>query len=157
MNFAGSDLGVLARYRDEVVAETDRWRGSFRLVGSEVFEELKAVAPRVMDKKAASAGDGGILGDLDIAGEESLAEIVEAGDGEGGMGFASGMEIRLHADVELLRAAFEPAAATRLERCRLWNFAQAQESPVEFASGRFAPRGSGYLKVIEMRDLTFHS
>ena len=78
-----------------------------------VLEEFEAVAPGIVCEKAPSAGDGSILDDLGAAGKQDLAQFVEVGDDEGGMGFAGGAEIGLDADVELLSAAFEPAAPAR--------------------------------------------
>ena len=83
---------------------------------------------------AASAGEGGVIYNFNTSSEQSLAQLVQVAGDEGGMSFSGRAEIGLDADVELLRAAFEPAAASGTERVRLGNLGQAKEGAVKFAS-----------------------
>ena len=68
------------------------------------------------------------------------------------MGFASGAKILFDADVKLLSAALEPAAATGTQRLGLFDFSHTQEAAVEIAGGGLAAFGGGNLEVIEMSD-----
>ena len=120
------------------------------MLGKLVFQEFEAVAPRVASEKAARARDGVVIGNFNAAGQEGLAQLVQLGDSEGGMSFSGGTEIGLDADVELLRATIEPAAASGTERIGLFNLGHAEEEAVKFASGGFAAWGSGDLDVIEV-------
>jgi len=61
-------------------------------------------------------------------------------------------EILFDADMELMGAALEPAAATGAEILGLLNFSHAQERAIEIAGYGFAAFGSGELDVIEMCD-----
>lgn len=72
------------------------------------------------------------------------------------MSFFRGTEIRFDANVELLSAALEPAAATGAERFRLLNFGQAEERAVKFAGGGFATLRGGNLQMIELGDAGTH-
>jgi hypothetical protein len=72
------------------------------------------------------------------------------------VGFARGAKIFFNSDVELLRTALEPAAATGLKRGRLRNFAHAEETAIEFASSEFAAFRGSYLQVVKTRDSKFH-
>ena len=80
------------------------------------LKEFEAIAPRIFGEEATSAGEGKVVGDLDAASEQCLPELVEIGNGESGMRFFRGTEVFFYADVELLSAALEPAAAARTQR-----------------------------------------
>jgi hypothetical protein len=97
-----------------------------------------------------------VVGNLNAASEQSAAQLVEVSDNKSGMSFPGGVKLPFDADVELLRAALEPAAATGAERLGLFNFGQAEERAIKFASGGFATLRSGDLQVIEMGDVSFH-
>ena len=68
------------------------------------------------------------------------------------MGFPSGAEILLHADVQLARSYAEPAAAAGAQRSGLFYLFQPQQAAKEAARFRFASAGSGDLHVIEVGD-----
>jgi len=106
--------------------------------------------------EAADTGDGAVVGDFDASREKNLAQLVEAGGGEGGVSFFGGAEIFFDADVDLLSVAFEPTAAAGAQRFRLLNFPQAQERAVEIPGGGFAALRGGNLQVIEMCDSRLH-
>jgi hypothetical protein len=52
-------------------------------------------------------------------------------------------------DVELLLAALEPATSARAKGSRLFDFTQAENRAVKFASGRFAALWGSQLDVID--------
>jgi hypothetical protein len=104
----------------------------------------------------ADVWDRVVLGDLDAASEQDTAEFVEVGHDEGGMSFLRWAKIRFDADVELLSAALEPAAAAGPERFRLLNFGQGEERAVKFAGSGFTSLRRGDLQVIELDDAGFH-
>jgi hypothetical protein len=106
--------------------------------------------------EAPDARDRVVIPEWDAAGEKGLAQIVEISYGKGGMRFARGAKVFFNSDVELLRTALEPAAATGLKRGRLRNFAHAEETAIEFASSEFAAFRGSYLQVVKTRDSKFH-
>jgi hypothetical protein len=106
--------------------------------------------------KAAHSGERVVVGDLNAAREQDVAQFVEVGHDEGGMSLPGGAKIRFDADVELLRTALKPAAAAGAERLRLFDFGQPEKRPIKFAGGGFATLRSRDLKVIEMSDADFH-
>jgi hypothetical protein len=116
------------------------------------FEEFEAIAPGIFGVESADAGDRCVVGDFVAASQESFAQLVEVAGSEGGMGFLGGTKILFDADVELLSAAGEPAAATGTHRFGLFDFSHTQEAAVEIAGGGLAAFGGGDLEVIEMRD-----
>lgn len=126
------------------------------LPGRLLFQEFQAIAPRITDKKAARAGEGSVIGNFNAAGQQGLTQLVQVAGDEGRMGLSGGAEIGLDADVELLRAAFEPAAASGAERFGLWNFREAQQRTIELAGGGFACFRSSDLDVIELCDSKGH-
>ncbi len=121
-----------------------------------IFEEFEAVAPGIFCVETADLWERGVVGDFDAASEQGVTQFVEVSGNEGGMGFLGGAEIVLDADVELLGAAFEPAAASCAERLRFFNFSHAEKSAIEIAGGGLAAFGSGNLDVIESRDSKLH-
>jgi len=54
--------------------------------------------------------------------------------------------ILFDADVELLSAAFKPAAAAGAQRFRLLNFLHTEERAVEIPGGRFAAFGAAICR-----------
>ena len=104
----------------------------------------------------ADAWDRVVVGDLDAASEQDLAEFVDVGCHEGGVSFFRRAKICFYSDVELLSTALEPAAAAGPERFRLLNFGQAEERAVKFAGSGFTALGSGYLQMIELGNVGFH-
>jgi hypothetical protein len=125
------------------------WRGT--------LYEFEAIAPGVFGVEAASAGDGVVVGDLDAASEESLAELIEIGSHESGMSFFGGVEVLFDADVKLLGAALKPASAARAKRLWFFDLLEAKERAIEFASGGFAALRSGDLDVIDPGDARIHT
>jgi len=121
-----------------------------------VFVEFEAVAPGIFCVETADLWERGVVCDFDAASEQGVTQFVEVSGNEGGMGFLGGAEIVLDADVELLGAAFEPAAASCAERLRFFNFSHAEKSAIEIAGGGFTAFGSGNLDVIESRDSKLH-
>ncbi len=93
-----------------------------------IFEEFEAVAPGIFCVETADLWERGVVCDFDAASEQGVTQFVEVSGNEGGMGFLGGAEIVLDADVELLGAAFEPAAASCAERLRFFNFSHAEKS-----------------------------
>jgi hypothetical protein len=106
--------------------------------------------------ETADAGYGSVVCNFDAAREQSLPQFVEVGGSEGGMGFFGGTKIAFDADVELLVAACEPAAATSTQQLRLFNFAQAEQRAVEIAGSGLAAFGGRNLEVVKMRDSNAH-
>ncbi len=106
--------------------------------------------------EAADAGERDVVGDFDAAVQQSLTQLVEVDGNEGWMGFFGGAKIALDADVELLSAAFEPAAVSGAKRLRFLDFSHAKECAIEFACSGLTASGSGGLDVIELRDSKLH-
>ncbi len=121
-----------------------------------VFVEFEAVAPGIFCVETADLCERGVVCDFDAASEQGVPQFVKVSGNEGGMGFLGGAEIVLDADVELLGAAFEPAAASCAERLRFFNFSHAEKSAIEIAGGGLAAFGSSDLDVIESRDSKLH-
>ena len=121
-----------------------------------VFEEFEAVAPGIFCMETADARERDVVGDFGAASQQGMPQFVEVGGNEGGMGFLSGAEILLDADVHLLGAAFEPTAASGTKRLRLLNFSHAEEHAVEFTRSGFASFRSSDLHVIELHDSKLH-
>ena len=105
--------------------------------------------------EAADTGER-VVSNLDTASEQGLAQFAEVGHDEGGMTFSGGEEMFFNADVKLLGAALEPAAATGAKRLGLFDFGQTEERAIKFAGGGFATLRGGDLKVIELGDPGFH-
>jgi hypothetical protein len=121
------------------------------------FQEFEAIAPGVCGKKAARAGDRGVIRNFDSASEQGLPQLLEVVDDEGGMRFLGRAEIWLDADVELLGATFEPAAAAGAKREWFVNLAQAEKIAIKFAGCSFTALGSGDLEVVEACNLKVHA
>jgi hypothetical protein len=121
-----------------------------------LFEEFESVAPGIFGEKAARAGERVVVGYFYGLGDQRLAQLVEIGDRESRVGLLGWLKGGFDADVELLIAALEPAATASAERSGLFDFSQAENRPVEFASGGFAVLRSGYLDVVDAHDQTIH-
>jgi hypothetical protein len=117
------------------------------------FEEFEAVAPRIFGEEAARSGERAIVGGLYSVGDQRLADLIEIADGESGVGLFRGAKIGFDSDVDLLITALEPAPASGSQGSRLFDFTQAQNRAVEFASGGFATRWSCQLDVV---DASYH-
>lgn len=104
----------------------------------------------------ADAWDRVVVGDLDAASEQDLAEFVDVGCHEGGVSFFRRAKICFYSDVELLSTALEPAAAAGPERFRLLNFGQGEERAVKFPGSGFTSLRRGDLQVIELDDAGSH-
>lgn len=113
-------------------------------------EEFEAVAPGVFGVEAPNAGERIIVGDLDAAREQCLAQLLRVVGNERGMGFLRGTEISFDADVNLLGATAEPASAARAKRFRLFYLLHSEERTIKIARGGFAALWSGNLNVIEV-------
>jgi hypothetical protein len=61
-------------------------------------------------------------------------------------------KIGFHADVDLLIAALEPAAAASAKRGGLFDLRKAEQRAVELSSGKFRAFWSGQLDVVDARD-----
>jgi hypothetical protein len=121
-----------------------------------LFEEFESVAPGIFGEKTARAGHRIVVRDFYGVGDQGLAQLVEIGDSESRVGLFGWLKGGFDADVELLIAALEPAAAASAERSGLFDFSQAEKRPVEFASGGFAALRCGYLDVVDAHDQTIH-
>ncbi len=89
---------------------------------------------------------------LDADALQAGAQPVEVGGHEARVCLARGRERILDADVELLRARPEPAAAAGPERLRLEQLLQAQQAPVEGTCRALAAGGRYNLDMVDPRD-----
>jgi hypothetical protein len=121
------------------------------------LQEFDAIPPGIFGVETADARYGSVVCNFDAARKQSLPQFAEVGGSEGRMCLLGGTKIAFDADVELLIATFEPAAATGTQRLRLFHFAQAEERAVEIAGGSFAAFGGSNLEVVKMRDSNAHT
>lgn len=77
------------------------------------FHKFQAVSPGIFGKKAASARYGIVIGDFCSTSEESFTQLAEIRNGESRMRLFRRLKRCFDADVNLLLAALEPAAAPR--------------------------------------------
>lgn len=143
-----SDLAKLKRASPpcpRALPETD-------LLSGARFEEFQAVAPRIFGVEAASAGERIVVGDFNAVRNQILAELVEFCRQKSRMSFLCGPEFGFHADMELLIATLEPAAASRDERSGLCYFTQPEKRAIEFARRTLAGFWSGQLNVVNSYD-----
>jgi hypothetical protein len=99
--------------------------GAVRPASRFCFEEFQAIAPRIFGEESLRVRQRIVFGDFYCVSEKRFAELGEIVDGEGGMGLFCGPKFGLYADVELLIAALEPAAAPCAKRGRLFDFRQS--------------------------------
>ena len=116
------------------------WRSSSRLPkGSSTWQRR--------DPGRASSAVGGVR--RPRAGAPRAPQVV---DDQAGMRLAGGRERLLDADVELLLADAEPAAAARPQRLRLRQLLEAEQLAVERARRRLAPGRRRDLDVVDPDD-----
>ena len=119
------------------------------------FEEFEAVAPGIFGEEPARSGKRVVVNGLHAVGDQKLAELTEITDGESRVRFFRGVKIGFDTDVDLLIAAFEPASAAAAQRSGLFDFTQAENRAVEFASRGFATLWSRQLNVVDTHDHGF--
>jgi hypothetical protein len=73
------------------------------------------------------------------------------------MRFPGRLKIPLHAYVQLLRSAFEPATTARSQYRRLLDFFQAQQRAIEISCRGFTTFGRGNLNVVDARNSGIHA
>src|SRR5439155_22352901 len=98
------------------------------------------------------ARDRLVRGHVDPPAPQPLGERGEVVDDEAGMGLARRRERLLHADVQLLRARTEPAAAPRSQRRRLLQLLEPEQRDVEAPSLRLAATRRCDLDVVDAED-----
>jgi len=114
--------------------------------------EFEAVAEGVFDVDPPCAGDRVVVGDGDARVAQAARELVEIRDDEARVRPAGRNERVVHADVKLLAAGAEPAAAARCELARLRQLLETEQVTVERPRLRFAPCRSGDLHVVDAGD-----
>jgi hypothetical protein len=117
------------------------------------FQKLQAIAPGIFGVEAARSGKGVVVRDFDGVGLESFAKPGQISYGEGGVSLFCRVKISFDANVKLLIAALEPAAAAGAEGNGLFDFSQAENRAVEFASSGFRAFRGGQLDVV---DASYH-
>jgi hypothetical protein len=83
---------------------------------------------------------------------ERPAKFGEISDRERWMRLFRGAKIGFDADVELLIAALKPAATTGAERSWLFDFSQAENRAIKFASRGLATLWRSQLDVVDASD-----
>jgi lipopolysaccharide/colanic/teichoic acid biosynthesis glycosyltransferase len=99
------------------------------------------------------AGERDVVPNLDAGAGEPRPELVETGDDEAGMSFASGGERLLDTHVQLLPSHPKPAATAPDELGGLGNLLQPEQAAVESPGVPLAARRSGDLHVVDPGDL----
>jgi hypothetical protein len=122
-------------------------------ISRRLFEKLQAIAPGIFGVEAARSGERVVVSDFYGVGLERFAKPGESSYDEGGVSLFCRMKIGFDANVKLLIAALEPAAAAGAERNGLFDFGQAENRAVEFASGGFTALRGGRLDVV---DASYH-
>src|SRR5208282_1157120 len=102
------------------------------------FQEFEAVSPGIFGEKAARSRKRIIVGDLYAVAAESFSQLAKIRDGERWVCLLRGLERGFDADVKLLVAVLKPTTAPGAKRSGLFDFAQAENRAVEFASGGLA-------------------
>src|SRR3954467_645929 len=113
-------------------------------------DQLEPVAPRVLGVEA--PGDRVVVGPGDAGAGQALGELVERVDLERRVRLRGGLEVLLHADVELLPADLEPHAAAASQRLRLLELREAEHPAAERPRLVLAVRRRRDLDVIETGD-----
>ena len=117
------------------------------------FQKFQAIAPGIFGVEAAHSREGVVVRDLYGVGLERFAKPGEIRYDEGrGRLFCRG-KVGFDANVKLLIAAPEPAAAAGAEGSGLFDFGQAEKRPVEFASGGVRGLRGGQLDMV---DASYH-
>jgi len=121
------------------------------------FNKFEPISPWIFGIKTASIGEVIIVNDGHTLGYQRFAQFVQMSQCERRVGFSGWLKIAFHADVQLLRAALEPAASARAQIGRLFNFLQAQQRAVEMPRRCLATFRRGNLNVIEARNACIHA
>jgi hypothetical protein len=116
------------------------------------FQQLDAIAERVVDVDARVAGQWLIVHDVCASGFQAFDQLGEAFHLKCRVSFGCGTEVFLHTGVELELAALEPDAAASSEVRRLGPFWDAEQIAVEASCRRFAVRRDSDLDVVESND-----
>ena len=118
------------------------------------FDEFEAVAPGVVSKEAAHAGDREVPLAGVSRGFETLCKPIEVFDGEGRVGFFRRGEVRegLDADVELAGSNGEPTAFLIVEFRGTFEFREAEEVDEEAARHGDTTGRRGELDMVEFED-----
>src|SRR6185369_14325215 len=98
---------------------------------------------------AVVAGQGLVVDDVDPGLAEAQDEAAEVPDEQGGMRLPRRAKVRLHAEVDLHRAALEPGAAALGQLRRLRDLGDTEEPRVERASLVLPSGGHGELDMID--------
>jgi lipopolysaccharide/colanic/teichoic acid biosynthesis glycosyltransferase len=114
--------------------------------------ELEAVAEGVVGVEAAHACDLLVVAHGDSLRFEACAEGLEVIDDQSRMRLPRRRERLFDADMELLAADLEPAAAAGGERVRLGQLREPEERPVEGPRGAFAAGWRRQLHVVDRSD-----
>ena len=90
-----------------------------------------------------------ILDDFYTEGRQRLTQFIQMENRKSRMRLPGRPEIFLHADMQLLRSALEPAASSRVQDRWLLNFLQTQDRPIEISSRSLTTFRHGDLNVID--------
>lgn len=115
------------------------------------FNKFEPVPPWIFRVEAPRAGKVIILDDLHAPGAQRFAQFVQMEHREGRVRFPSGPKIPFHSDVQLLRAALEPAASTRAQDRRFLDLLHPQHQAIEISCRGFASFRRRDLNVIDAR------
>jgi len=111
--------------------------------------EFETIAEGVFGVEAGYAGESAVVDDGDSSDLQRAAKILEIDYVECRVGFFRRAKIMLDANVQLLRAALEPAASSGAQFGRLGDFCQAQNVAIKFSRDGFAVLRRGDLYVVD--------
>ena len=113
------------------------------------MDQFEAVAEGIEDVAAANAWDAGVVSCFDAGVAEFCDQSIVVVTAQSRMGFFRGAEVFFDAEVDLDRAALEPASAAFSQFGRFGNFDHAEEIGVEGSALGLGVRRHGELHVVD--------
>jgi hypothetical protein len=115
------------------------------------FYKFQPVSPWIFRVKPPGVRKIVILDDGHTPRRQRLAPFVKMKHREGRMRFLGGLKIVFHSDVQLLRAALEPATSASAQDRRFLDLFHSEERAIKFSRCGFASFGRRDLDVIDAR------
>lgn len=120
------------------------------------FDKFQPVSPRIFRVKPPLARQIIVICDGHAAFGQRFAKLVQIENRKRRVSLLGWPEIPFDADMELVRAALEPATAACPQHGRLLDFLHAENCAVKFPGHCFTSFGRCDLDVINVRDLQAH-
>ena len=120
------------------------------------FDKFQPVSPGIFRIESALAGQIVVIQRGHSAAGQGFTQLIQIDHSKRGVSLPCGPEIPFNADMQLVRAALEPATAARAQHGGLLDFPQAKNYTVKFPGCCFTSFGCRDLDVIEASDSHTH-